>query len=253
MATTFLLADVGRDIVGGGGVATITGYTNPQTVTATILQPFPVGTFDANTWAIAGTPQTTLTPAAKSPVGTTTTLTLGAAGWRAEDVGKYVRVNGGLLRITAFTSTTIVDAVILVELTAVVAAPALAWTLEGAMWGGAYGYPRCGTLHEQRLWLAGSIGFPQGMWGSAIGAFLDFTISTLDDDGIAYVIAGGETAPILHLITVDGLVALTTAGMFSVQGGNDAAITPTNIRVREASAIGCAQPPPAKVGNEAYV
>src|SRR3546814_4274150 len=80
---------------------------------------------------------------------------------------------------TLFRSDTIVKAVIETELASVVAAPKLAWSLESSVWGGTNGYPRCGTLFEQRLWLGGSPGFPLTFWGSTIGEFLDFLLGTL--------------------------------------------------------------------------
>ena len=186
------------------------------------------------------------------PVGSTITLTLSAAGWRAEDVGSYVVVNGGLCRITAFTSSTIVDAVVELELNAAVAAPPLAWTLEATAWGGVYGWPRCGTLHEQRLWCAGSPGFPQHVWGSVIGEILNFTLGSLDTDALAYAISSGEANPILHLAIANGLIAFTTGGEFSIRGGQEKAITPTNIQVKEQSNYGVAQVAPVRVGTEIY-
>src|SRR3546814_5781987 len=86
---------------------------------------------------------------------------------------------------TLFRSDTIVKAVIETELASVVAAPKLAWSLESSVWGGTNGYPRCGTLFEQRLWLGGSPGFPLTFWGSTIGEFLDFLLGTLDDEALA--------------------------------------------------------------------
>src|SRR5690606_28615746 len=129
------------------------------------------------------------TPSAASPVGASITLTLGTAGWRASDVGRYVQINGGLCRITGYTSSTVVSAVIELELNAAVGAPALAWTLEGSVWGGRNGYPRCGTLHEQRLFAAGSPGFPQSVWGSVTGEYFDMTLGSDDTDAVAFVVA----------------------------------------------------------------
>ena len=252
MSNEFFPADVGRDIAGAGGLGTITGYTDPETVTVEIKQPFPANSFESGTWAILGTPQTSCTPSAKDPVGTVITLTLAAGGWRTADVGKYVRINGGLCRITAYTSSTVVSARIETELTATVAAPSLAWTLESTMWGGVYGYPRCGTYFEQRLWLAGSPGFPQGIWSSVIGEPLDLTTGTLDDEGLNYLIGSGEVNAVLHLVSARGLVALTTGGEFSIRGGQERAITPTNLQVRDQSNYGASQVKPARVGQEIY-
>src|SRR3546814_12156777 len=121
---------------------------------------------------------TTVTPASKDPVGQEVTRTLAVAGWRDDDVGRFVRLNGGLLRITAKTSDTIVKAVIETEPASVVAAPKLAWSLESSVWGGTHGYTRCCTLFEQRLWLGGSPGFPPPLWGSTLGEFLAFLPGT---------------------------------------------------------------------------
>lgn len=252
MTTDFYPADVGRDIVAGGGLGTITAYVDPNTVTVQVLQPFPAGTFESQAWAIAGSPNATLTPSGKDPVGAGITLTLSAAGWRGEDAGKYVRINGGLCRITSIASTTIANAVIVRTMTSTVAAPAQSWTLEGTMWGDAFGYPRCGTSYEQRTWLAGSPGFPQTVWASALGEDLDFTIGVLDDDAMSFAIAGGETNPIMHLANARGLVALTSAGEFSIRGGQDKALTPTNLQVKDQSNFGTSQVRPARVGAEIY-
>lgn len=248
----FYPADVGREIVASGGLGVITGYTSGTVVTVEIRQPFPAASFNSGAWQILGTPQATCTPSAKDPVGTSITLTLSLAGWRAEDAGKYVRINGGLCRITSIGSTTIANAIIESELNSNVAAPALAWTLEGSAWGGAYGWPRCGTLFEQRHWLAGSPGFPQSIWGSVIGEYTNFTIGTLDDDAVSFVVGGGETNPILHLANARGLVALTSAGEFSVRGGQERPITPTNVQVKDQSNYGASQVPPVRVGREIF-
>lgn len=248
----FMPADVGRDIVANGGLGTITAYTDPQTVTVEIKQEFPAGTFDAHQWVILGTPNTDCTPSAKDPVGATVTLTLGLAGWRPEDAGKYVRINGGLVRITTIASDLVANGVIEQTMTAAVLAPAYSWTLEGASWGGAFGWPRCGTLFEQRHWLAGSPAFPQSVWASVIGEPLNFTIGTQDDEALGLVVANGELNPIIHLVNARGLVALTTGGEFSIQGGQDRAITPTNPRIRDQSNYGAAHVSPVRVGQEIY-
>lgn len=248
----FYQSDVGRDIAAGGGIGRITAYVDPESVTVTIDAQFPATVFAADTWAILGTPQATLTPSAAGPVGQTITLTLGAAGWRPEDNGKFVRINGGLVRITAITSATVASARVVIEMTSAVESQKFAWTLEGAVWGPPYGYPRCGALFEQRHWLAGSPGFPQQVWGSTIGEYTDFTLGTFDDDAVAYILASGELNPIMHLASSRGLVALTTGGEFSIRGGQDRAITPTNVKVTDQSNYGTAEVEPQRVGNEIF-
>lgn len=249
---TFLLSDVGREIVSGAGLGTITGYTDTTHVTVEITQAFAANTVEVGQWTILGSPNTTCTPSASSPAGATITLTLTLAGWRAEDVGKFVSINGGLCRITGFTSTQVVDAVIVRVLTGVVAAPALAWKLEGSVWGGVNGYPRCGTIFGQRLYVAGSPGFPQTFWGSTIGEYLDFMLGTADDEALSYVLASDQLDPILHLAQAGGLVALTYGGEYSIRGGNEKPITPTNVQVKKQSNYGCNRVPPRRVAAELF-
>lgn len=249
-AASFEASDVGREIWSSAGVATITGYTSTTVVTCTITVAFPGTSLASGAWTIAGSPQTTCTPSAKDPLGASITLTLGAAGWRSADVGKFVRINDGLAQITGFTSATVVNATIKQELTATVAAPALSWSLESSVWGGANGYPRAVTLHEQRLIAAGSDGFPQTIWGSKTGIYLDFTQGTADDDGFSFKIASNQVNPITHLGQIKQMLVLTYGGEFSVEGGVEKPVTPTNVQVKSQSAYGCNEVRPARIGNE---
>lgn len=68
-------------------------------------------------------PAAGLTPSVDSPVGIAATLTADAAVFAATDVGSSVKINGGILKLTGFTSTTIVTGVITQELASTVAAP----------------------------------------------------------------------------------------------------------------------------------
>lgn len=246
----FYPADVGRLIVASGGIGTITGYTDGQNITVQITQKFPATSFDSGTWSILGTPQAMCTPSAKDPVGGSVNLTLSAAGWRPEDAGKYVEINGGLCQIKTITSSTIAAAVIVKELAATVAAPALAWTLKGPCWSPAFGYPRCGTIYQGRLWLGGNYAFPKRLWGSVIGDYLDHTLGSLDTDAIAYDIGDGASCSILHLANARGLVALTDSGVFSIMGGQEKPITPTNIQITDQCNYGASAVAPVRVGGE---
>jgi hypothetical protein len=250
--TDFYPADVGRDIASNGGIGTITGYTDATHVTVNVAQPFLGTAIDASNWTIMGTPQTTLTVSASTPVGSTVSLTLGLSGFRPEDAGKYITVNGGLVRIVSITSTTVAVGVIQVELTSTAVAPAFAWLLQASVWGGVNGWPRCGTLHEQRLWVGGSLGFPQTVWGSISGQYLNFQLGVFDDQAMSYIIASAELNPIMHLAETRGLLALTYGGEFSIRGGSDKAITPTSLQVNSQSVYGTGTVAPERIGNEVY-
>lgn len=249
-ADTWRAADVGRTVTALGGRATITALTSGTVATATVSVAFPGTSFTAGQWNINGSPQTTLTPTTIEPNGASTTLTLSAAGWRADDVGKWVDLNGGLVQITAVSSATVATGTIHRILSAAAAAPPFAWILEGRVWGGYNGHPRTGTLYQQRLWLAGSPGFPQTIWGSRIGEYFNFELGTLDSDAVSFTIASDQLNPVVNLTQIKVLVALTYGGEFTLQGGNDNPITPTNVQVQNQSNFGCTNAAPERVGNE---
>ncbi|PTS83999.1 hypothetical protein DBR00_11495 [Pseudomonas sp. HMWF032] len=248
--SAFLAADVGREIWGGTGVARITGVTSATVATVDVVTAFE--STSQPTWALKGSPQTTCTPGAKDPVGAALTLTLGAAGWRADDVGKFVKVNRGLAEITAYVSATSVTGVIRAAMDAVVAAPANAWSLEASVWNDFDGYPATGTLHEQRLVAAGSPNYPQTIWESRTGEYLNFELGTKDDDAMSFTVSSDQINPITHMAQIKALIALTYGGEFSLTGGVEKPITPTNIQVKNQSVYGCNQVKPVRIGNELY-
>ncbi|UVL22391.1 hypothetical protein [Pseudomonas donghuensis] len=248
--SAFLASDVGREIWSGAGVAKITGVTSATVATAEILNAFPSASRPA--WSLKGSPQTSNTLSAFTPVGATVTMTLAADGWRAADVGKFVKINGGLLEVTLYTSPTVVSGVIRSAPTSTTASPANAWSLEASVWNDVDGYPGTGTLYEQRLAVAGSPNFPQTIWQSRTSEYLNFELGTKDDDAMSFTVSSDQINPILHLGQVKTLAALTYGGEFTITGGVEKPITPTNIQVKNQSVYGCNRVRPVRIGNELY-
>ena len=246
----FLAADVGREIWSGGGVAKITAVTSATVATVEVTNAFSATT--RPTWSLKGSPQTTNTLSAATPVGASVSMTLGAAGWRATDVGKFVKINGGLLEVVTYTSPTAASGIIRSAPTSAVASPANAWSLEASVWNDIDGYPGTGTLYEQRLALGGSPNFPQTIWESRTGEYLNFELGTKDDDAISYNLSSDQINPILHIGQINALIPLTYGGEFTVSGGVEKAITPTNIRAKNPSVYGCNKVRPVRIGNELY-
>ncbi|MES2241872.1 MAG: hypothetical protein V4639_03275 [Pseudomonadota bacterium] len=248
----FFASDVGRDIVAGSGLATITGYTNNDTVTCEIKSQFAGTGISAGGWSITGTPQTSCTSSVASPVGTGVTATLGAGGWRPgnAEVGKFIKINGGLIKITSYVSNTVVNGTIQEVLTSATAAITNSWTLNKSIWGGANGYPRAVALDNQRLLLAGSPGHPQTLVGSRIGDVLDFEIGSADDAAFSRELATSEIAPIQHLVQGRRLMVFTSSNEMSVRGGVEKPITPTSIQKNDESTAGSNFVRPVKIGNE---
>lgn len=246
----FQASDVGREIWSGPGVAKITGVTSTTIATVDVVTAFSGAALTA--WQMKGSPQTTCTASAKDPVGAAVTATLGAAGWRTDDVGKFIKINRGLIEITAYSSPTVVNGIIRAALDATVASPANAWSLEASVWNADDGYPCTGTLHEQRLVTAGSPGYPQTIWESRTGEYLNFELGTKDDDAMSFTVSSDQINPITHMAQIKALIALTYGGEFSLSGGVEKPITPTNVQVKNQSVYGCNNVKPVRIGNELY-
>lgn len=251
-AAAFLAGDVGRTIQHSGGEATITAYTSGTQVNVTITSAFGGAALPANEWVMTGSPQTTCTPTDKEPVGKSTTLTLAADGWRADDVGRYVTINGGMLKITGYSTAQAVSARIESVLTSTTAAEADAWTLESAVWNAQDGYPASVTLHQQRLVAGGTTRFPQTIWGSRAGLYADFTKGTLDDDSYSFELSSDEVNPVQFLSSNRDLVVLTYGGEWVLSGGIEKPITPTNVRATPQAKVGSAKVRPEQIDDDLY-
>jgi len=254
-AASFEASDVGRQITSGAGLATITGYTSQTVVTVTVLDAFAsVGPIASGSWTLTESPKTTLTPSVKDPIGAAVTLTAGAAAFKnsaqVTDIGKFVEINDGLVEITGFTSATIVTGVIRTVLSSTAAAQSGGWALRRSVWNATDGYPRAVTLFEQRLIAAGSSSYPQTIWGSKSGEYYNFADGIADDDGFAFTIASDQVNPIEHLASIRALLPLTYGGEFSMIGGVEKPLTPTNVQIKSQTVFGCDVTRPVRVGNE---
>ena len=244
-------ADVGRYVVAGSGRARVVSVTNPSVAVVNIEAAFTALAQPAYTWTIEGTPRAAITPSAVGPVGTAITLTLDAEGWKDENVGGIVRVNGGTARVVARTDATEVDAIVVKELSTTTAAPIDAWDILQSIWGPGRGYPATGAFHEQRLWLGGSPGAPQSVYGSQTGIYFDFTPGSLDTDAVSYRLASEEQNPVEYLsASGDALLVFGYGEETLLKGGVEKPITPTNVQRREVSSFGCARVRPVRVQRE---
>jgi len=249
-ASFFLNADVGRLIVeeNGPGVATITAYTSTTVVTATVESAFSAASFAVNLTRLKDTPGASCTPSAASPVGVACSLTLSTAGWRATDVTSHVRINGGTVLITGFSSTTVVTGVVEQVLSGTTAAQPGSWTLEQPVMNSTFGYPKSITLYEQRMILAGTTKRPQGIYASVSGEQTNYLKGLADGDGFIFDIYSDTRNEIQYVISGRHLLVLADSGEFSVFGGVEKPFAPTNLQVRNHSLYGCEKIRPVRIG-----
>jgi len=216
----------------------------------------------AGAWKLSGSPSTTIISSKLGPVNAITTLTIGSAGWRnldvtkgwdVSDVGRYVKVMGGLLKITAWTSTTVVSAEILRILSdAPITAPYEAlpgtWTIEEDAWSAVAGYPAAVNFFEQRLWFAGTRTRVQTIWGSAIADYENFAAGNYAIDSVEYTVSTNDLSPIRWLSSARVLLIGASGREFRASGGAGA-ISPTNIDIRVETSYGSPKRRPVQIGH----
>lgn len=170
-------------------------------------------------------------------------------GFVSTDVGSFIDVNSGIIKITEFVDSNRINGEVLVKLESDVKAIERAWTILPPAFNSADGYPRCCTYFKQRLVLANTKKAPNKIWFSAVGGNANFLETTDDGDAFSVVSASGLANSILFLEAQRGVVCLTSGGEYMVS--SDGALTPTTVNINEHTAFG-AYPltRPCRVGNE---
>lgn len=152
----------------------------------------------------------------------------------------------GLVRVTGYTSPTVVAATVIRPIYATSATSRWA---EGA-WSRKRGYPRTVTLFEQRLVFAGSDSDPQRIIGSAESDLFNFRRDATAAAAWDYVIAAQESSPIRWLgPSSAGLIAGTEKEEWLLTGG-DSAVTPvTTPQIRRYTGYGASGVQPILAGT----
>lgn len=170
-------------------------------------------------------------------------------GFVASDVGSFIDVNSGIIKITEFVDSNRINGEVLVKLESDVKAIERAWTILPPAFNSTDGYPRCCMYFKQRLVLANTKKAPNKIWFSAVGGNANFLETTDDGDAFSVVSASGLANSILFLEAQRGVVCLTSGGEYLVS--SDGALTPTTVNINENSAIGSYPlTRPCRVGNE---
>lgn len=218
---------------------------------------------DANTTA------TTITPSAAT--GTGITLTASTDIFDADHVGSYWRINkdataGAVVKITAFTSATVVTGDVQAEPDGVAGniggTGAYTDWAEGAF--SAYrGYPSAVAFHEQRLYYANTSHEPQKFWGSVIATYDSFSsgyttagaeATVTDTDAITFEVATEQRNAIKWLSSgTKALIIGTIGGTFSASSGDASApIAVDNIMVSRDTNYGVAAIMPKRISSLLY-
>lgn len=114
----------------------------------------------------------------------------------------------------------------------------------------AFSYPSKLAFFEQRLIYGASDAFPQTIWGSQGGEYDNFNQGTGATDAFKYTLASGQANRIRWIAATEDFLAIGTAGAeFKAEGGNNEAITPTNISIKPPSFYGSADIKPIRLDS----
>ena len=193
---------------------------------------------------------TTATTIAASATSGSVTLTASASFFTSSHVGALFRITNsgttGYAKVTAFTNATTVTAAVQ---SALGGTSAVTTWREGAF-STERGYPGCITFFEQRLCLAGTAHRPHTVWVSKVDDYENFTPGANDDDPIPFTIAANKVNIIQWLSQARNSLFIGTVGAeWQVKGANNAAITPSNIIVRQQTSEGSARIQPVPIKN----
>lgn len=149
----------------------------------------------------------------------------------------------GVVRITAYSSSTSVSAEVL---SALGDTDASANWSEGE-WSSRRGYPSAVRFHDGRLWWAGK----NGVWGSASDGFESFDDDIEGDSApINRTIGSGPVDNINWILSMQRMILGAQGAEFSVRSSSlDEPLTPTNFGMRQASTEGSAAVEPARVDH----
>jgi hypothetical protein len=232
VASVFLPGDVDRNIVSGSARAAITSYVSATNVKATILDAFPsLAQIQAGHWVLDRSPSSEADADKKTHLGQTIDIRFKSPDTnsdqdaiRAGDVGKYIKILGGIVRITLRVSASEINGHVEVALKPEQKNPdAVAggdWTLESDAWTDAKGWPRTPAFFQGRLFHAGWNSSPGSFIGSASDDFENYGVGSHAADAIEYTISR-QQATIIGILDLGNLVLVTPESVFAAFGSGN--------------------------------
>jgi len=144
----------------------------------------------------------------------------------------------GVIQITGFTSTTVVNATVMADL----------WSADATrIWAEAafstkQGFARAISLHDSRLVLAGTRMKPLRIYGSFIDDFENFRTGSRADESFVFGLAANESNPINWLVSQQGRLLIGNAGeeWTLERTDQDEALSPINVSATRQSSYGSA-------------
>lgn len=152
---------------------------------------------------------------------------------------RYLHSGFGVLQITSVISATEAQATVTSRLPdSTVTSPTKYWS-EGA-WSSEKGYPGAVAFYGDRLYFGGSIDAPQTIWGSVVGAYVDFKPGTNDDSSLTLTVSSSDVNQVRWIDGDEkGLLVGTARGEWVIRpSANNEALTPFNAQANRVTNFG---------------
>lgn len=199
-----------------------------------------------------------LKPSAKTGSVTLAVTDTAAEIFSSSDTGRLVRLEypgrePGYGVITAVASAT--SATVRVIRAFADTAPVETWQL-GA-WCAAFGYPRTGTLFQQRLWTGRTVAQPQTVWasqgngyyeGMRADSWVEGAATVEANDAINVTLATKRVSQINWLAGTRQLIVGTPSGNWAFRS-QGAAVTPLDISAEPQTSVDCADQEPILIDD----
>jgi hypothetical protein len=194
---------VARDDKGKYGYAIITSWTDASNGVCNIIETFNDLTLAVDEWYMQGTGGARLDPTEYGPEGKLCTVVAdgivgGNTYFRGEDVGKYLEINGGFIKLTTYTNVANMKGIIVKNLDG--EESTRNFIMLQSEWGAATIHPKTIAFYENRLFYGGTIEKTGNIWGSRSQYFDDFTSHADDEYAINYFLSGATLHEILWMV-----------------------------------------------------
>tara|TARA_R110000822_G_scaffold80361_4_gene191544 strand:- start:6436 stop:9003 length:2568 start_codon:yes stop_codon:yes gene_type:complete len=101
------------------------------------------------------------------------------------------------------------------------------------------GFPAAVAFHENRLWFAGTIAQPDGIWASKSASYFNFDVGDgADNDALDLTASIGEINTIRHIVSNRDLQIFSSTNEFYIPAFTDKPITPTNAQIKRQTPYG---------------
>lgn len=182
--------------------------------------------------------------------------------FRSDDVGKYISIFGGIVKIITINSAQQIIVEVMKEMDYdsvyfdddsdgdLDIQSTFDWTLYDSMWSATNGYPSCGVFYEDRLNTAGVPAYPETICGTVSGDYENYALGVEDDDAYSFTLNGRTVSYVRWLDPREFLIAGAIGSEWRI-GPEDTtkALTPTNVLAKQQTNYGCADIDPLAIGH----